>query len=350
MFDVAARTVIAILFITGIGCRVEKVPIFTPPSEPIVWPPPPLTPRIRYVGQLRSAADLKPPPKPFEAIGRLFLGDSADQLLYGPRSVVRAPGSSILWVTDPGGRCIHMMDLASRQYRKVRKLGGRTLVNPVDVAIGPENSVYVCDSQDVAIYRLAADSGKLLGVLKLPEELLRPAAMAYDPNHDELWVVDVVGHDIKVLARDGSLLRIVGRRGNAPGQFNFPTDITRVDDIFWVVDSGNHRIQELDRFGQPRETFGRAGDATGDFALPKGIAVDKHGNIYVVDGRFENVQVFDQTGRLLLVFGEEGTAPGRFWLPAGVFVDEDDRIWVCDVYNRRIQVFQLISPEPQGEP
>ncbi len=330
-----------------LGCAPTK-PIFPEVNPPIVWPAPPAVARIRYVGQLRTAADLQAPPKLFQTLGDWLLGPQAPPALYGPRAVVCTSDGERVWVADAGGRCLHLFDLGRRIYRKVERAGPTRLLTPVGVCLGPDNTIYVCDAEDVAIHRLAADSGALVESLTLPEEIHRPVAVRYDPQTEELFVADVTGHDLKVLGRDGALRRVVGRRGPGPAEFNFPCDLALSGDALWVVDTGNYRVQGLTRAGEPLVAFGQAGDAPGDLALPKGIALDSDGHLYVVDGRFENVQVFDQRGQLLLVFGQEGTGPGQFWLPGGIFIDPLDRIWVCDSYNRRVQVFQYLRTPQEG--
>ena len=42
------------------GCVKPAGVIFPPLAEPVIWPKPPEIPRIRYVGQLMTSADLKP--------------------------------------------------------------------------------------------------------------------------------------------------------------------------------------------------------------------------------------------------------------------------------------------------
>jgi DNA-binding beta-propeller fold protein YncE len=333
------------------GCAQRQRPIFEERYPALVWPAPPAPPKIRYVGELTSEADLKPARKPLAAIGEFFVGAEEPEPLYGPRSAVCTPDGQRVWIADPGGRCLHLFDLRTRSYKRIRSLNDAQLLSPVDVCLGPEDSVYVCDSEFVAIHRIAADSGAWLETLRIPEEVLRPAAIDYDPAADELYVVDSSAHDVKVLSRAGSLRRIVGHRGSAPGEFNFPCDIVGDGDMIWVVDAGNHRVQGLTRAGRPVIAFGQAGDAPGDLALPKGVALDSQGHIYVVDARFENIQTFDRSGRLLLAFGQEGTEPGEFWLPASIFIDARDRIWVCDTYNGRVQVFDYLKDElaPDGE-
>jgi hypothetical protein len=134
-------------------------PIFEPPSHPVGWPPAPSPSRIQYVGQLRTAADLKPPPKPFEAFGNLLLGEREPARLYGPRAVVRTPDGRRLWIADPGGRCLHMMDLESREYLRLHLAGDEPLLSPVDVTCGDDGCVYVCDSESVSVHRFDASTG-----------------------------------------------------------------------------------------------------------------------------------------------------------------------------------------------
>ncbi len=348
-YAVGAVRFLMVVLIAG-GCSRQLRPIFEQPRTPITWPPAPAPARVRYVGRLESSADLKPPPKPFQSIGDFFLGAAEPELLYGPRDVVCSRDGTRVWVADPGGRCLHLFDLHSRSYVQIDRAGESRLLSPVGLCLGPEDSIFLCDAEEVAIYRLSERTGALLDGLRLTDEVQRPVALSYDEARGELFVVDARAHDVKVLDRDGRLLRIIGQRGVGQGEFNYPCDIALDGDTVWIADAGNHRVQALGRFGEPLAAFGQAGDAPGDLALPKGIALDSDGHVYVVDARFENVQVFDRSGKLLLFFGAEGTGPGEFWLPAGIFIDANDRIWVCDAYNRRVQVFDYLRCLPGRAP
>lgn len=340
---------LAALAAFGSGCQRSLKPIFEELHPQLVWPANGQPDRIRYVGQLSSSADLKPAPRPFEALG-LILGSKEAAPFYGPRSAVRSRDGRWLWVADPGGRCVHVLDLERRGYDKLTGTVEAMLLCPVDVCLGPGPSVYVCDSEAAAIYRLDQPGRTVALPVRTADELKRPAALFWDEAQDELYVVDIAAHDIKVLDAGGVLRRILGRRGDAPGEFNFPCDITGDGDAIWVVDAGNHRVQKLTRDGEPLAVFGQAGDALGDLALPKGIALDGDGHVYVVDARFENVQIFDRSGELLLTFGQEGTGPGEFWLPAGIFIDPSNRVWICDSYNRRVQVFDYLPESSERGP
>lgn len=333
---------IVVIGIGGAGCASNDRNIFPALKAPISWPDAPQRPRIDYVGELRTSADLKAKPTLGEALGEVFVGKSEPAPLFGPRDVLVTADGERVWVADPGGRCLHMFDLERRKYARITEIGGSPLISPVCVSRGPGGGVLVCDSERASIDLISGESGALFESVQLPEDVLRPVDVLYDASTGEYFVVDSAAHDIKVLSDEGRLLRVLAKRGVGRESLNFPTSIATDGQNLWITDTGNNRAVCMSRAGEELRSIGKAGDAPGDLAMPKSIAVDADGHIYVVDGRFENVQIFDNAGRLLLFFGGEGTAPGQFWLPGGVFIEQCGRIWVCDSYNRRLQVFQYV--------
>ncbi len=325
------------------GCAAPLRPLFKEQSPSLCWPSCTSVPRIRYVGQLASSADLSPHRTPLQTVGGWLLGEDAPVEIHGAQAVLPLADEGLVWIADPGLRALHLFDILHRRHVLITEAGGVPLLAPVGLCEGPDESIYVCDAERGAVFRFDRHSGRSLGEVPLPEVVSRPVALYYDKRTEELFVVDAIGHNIKVLSPHGDLLRVIGRRGTAPGEFNFPIAITVGEGLIWVADAGNHRIQALNKNGEPHHSFGQHGDAPGDFALVKSLALDSDGHLYVVDARFENVQVFDRTGRLLLYFGQEGRGRGEFWLPAGIAIDARDRIWICDSYNRRVQVFDYIG-------
>ncbi len=75
----------------------------------------------------------------------------------------------------------------------------------------------------------------------------------------------------------------------------------RVSDIgvdskgnIYVVDSGNCRVQKFDKNGRYIKTIGRKGQGPGEFEFPVSIFIDTKDNIYVKDGR--EIERFDKNG------------------------------------------------------
>ncbi len=341
------------------GCA--KVPgvIFDPSEAGQAWPPPPDHGRIRYVGQLRSEADLRPGTSGLERLGETLFGKKATESFVSPMAVCTdgpafggrggaGTGGDRVFIADSGGQAIHVLDMKTRAYRRWSpKEPGKRLGLPVAVAFDPEPApgrLLVSDSVagEIAVFDMEGTRTGTLGagVLK------RPCGMAVDAGARRIYVADAGAHQIVVLSGEGRELARIGRRGADPGEFNYPTNVALDGDKRLVVsDSLNFRVQIFGPNFDFVRQIGRKGDMPGYFAQPKGVAVDPAGHIYVVDANFEAVQLFDGGGTLLMSFGHEGQGPGEFWLPAGVFADAQGRVWVADSYNKRVQVFEMVSEE-----
>jgi sugar lactone lactonase YvrE len=295
------------------------------PAVELRWPPAPARARVRFVRVVAGPADLGIGPSLWDRTAR-------DGVLY-----VADPGTPALWVLDPrAGRA-----------RRIAEAAGGPLVSPVAVALAPDGHVFLADSALARVFRLDA-SGQTMATIADPR-LRRPAGLAHDASRDLLYVADSAAHRVFVFAGDGRPAGEIGRRGTAPGEFNFPTHLTlAADGALLVTDALGYRIQRFAPDGTPAGHFGRHGDTAGDLASPKGVAIDSEGHVYVVEALFDAVQIFDRSGRYLLGFGVRGEGPGQFWLPGGLFIDPQDRIYVADAYNRRVQVFEYLRGGGDG--
>jgi DNA-binding beta-propeller fold protein YncE len=299
-----------------------------------VWPQPPAAPRIRFLNSFRESRDLGLRPSFFGRLWEVIAGAEVQGMV---RPYALAVQNGRLAVADPGLRAVHVFDLEDKAYRRLSEAGGNELRSPVGVAFGP-GRLFVADSDRAQLLALDLE-GELLFTIEGAE---RPTGLAYDSAGNRLFVSDTLGHRILVFDENGKSLFSFGRRGNADGEFNYPSHLTLRSGRLYVNDTMNFRLQMFDLDGRHIASFGHHGDGSGDFAQPKGIGVDSEGHVYVADALFDRVQIFESDGSFLLAFGGPGRGPGEFWLPAGLFVD-GDRIYVADSYNQRIQVFEFLG-------
>lgn len=321
------------------GCAAPAGPLFPPPAKPIVWPTPPDRPRVKFVGQLASAADLGAKKSAGESWNELWFGPNEPAEMVSPYGLAVSPDGSRLAVADTGGRCVHVFDLARRDYRRYEAFGSppTPLEAPVAVAWSGD-ALWAADAKLPAIVRYDRSHR---GALVTKSELVRPSGMAISGGR--CFVTDAGAHAILVFDLNGALISRFGTRGVATGELNYPSQLTiAADGSVIVADAMNFRVQRFSPDGAALGAFGRKGDAAGDFALPKGVAVGPDGNVWVSDAHFENIQAFTPEGELLMVLGGEGHAAGQFWLPAGLCIDSKRRLWVADSYNKRVQVFELL--------
>jgi DNA-binding beta-propeller fold protein YncE len=347
--DILALAVVAATALAGAaGCTGKAGELFPPPPQPVAWPAPPEPARVRYVGQIATSADLRPGARFGQGLGERLFGKRPVRSMLTPYAVC-TDGADQLFVADSNAQVLHVFNLRTRTYaRRVPANDRRRFAQPVGIAhegVGGRGRLFVADAADACVYVFDRD-GYTLRVVR-GAFLRRPCGLAYDARRRLLFVADAGLHQVTVLSRDGQYVTHIGRRGTAPGEFNFPTNVALdAQRRLYVSDSLNFRVQQFGVDGRHLRTIGRKGDLPGYFAQPKGVAVDSQDHLYVVDANFEAVQIFDADGNVLLSFGQEGRGPGEFWLPGGIFIDAQDRIWVADSYNRRVQVFQYLREAP----
>jgi sugar lactone lactonase YvrE len=312
----------------------------------LVWPSPPLQPRIRYLGSVSSPEDIGRKKGFWRKVWEFIRGDEEDEKMVRPMAVA-VDGQDRLLVADTNRGRVHIFDRRKGEegeYSYLRSSDQESMRLPIGLAVDGADNIYVADGELNQIFIFKPD-GKFDRMLDTAAWLKRPSALAIDRARQRLYVVDTPAHDIKVVdLPSGKVQRVIGHRGEGRGEFNFPTfaALDRQGRLL-VTDSMNMRIQIFDIEGQLVSAFGKHGDGSGDFSAPKGVALDSEGHVYVADAGFDNVQVFDETGKLLLFWGTSGQEAGKFWLPVGLFIDDQDRIYVADSYNNRVQIFQYLG-------
>ncbi|MDH5737064.1 MAG: 6-bladed beta-propeller [Gammaproteobacteria bacterium] len=307
----------------------------------LFWPPAPAQARITFVTAISRPEDLGIGKGFFQWLSEVFTGEAANQLVK-PMAVT-VTEDNIVFVADPGVEGVHRFNPGHSEYHLIRREGNKPLPSPVALAIGANGQVYVSDSQLDTVFRIDPGS-EFATPLALKATLKHPTGLAWLNESGQLLVVDTWSHDIKVFNADGSLYGTLGKRGEAPGQFNYPTHIWPYnEEHLLVTDSLNFRVQIVDYQGNFIHAFGQQGNASGNLSRPKGIAADQQGHIYVVDALLHAMQIFDAQGQLLLPVGHQGSGAGEFWLPAGIFIDKQNMIYIADSYNKRILVFRYLG-------
>lgn len=326
-----------LLFLAGCVARLQE----EPEAQALVWPPAPDQPRVAFVRAFSGPADLGIGRGLFGRLEDLILGEEQQHQLVRPMAVVAWRGA--IYVADPGAQGVHRFDLDRGDYALIQGADKKPLPSPVGLALGGAGEVYVTDSK-LAQVLVIQPGGKAAVPVPLGAELGQPTGIAFDGQNRRLFVVDTAAHQIVAFRLDGRPLGTMGKRGDGPGEFNYPTLLWRSPlGRLYVTDSLNFRVQILEADGDFVGMFGKMGDGMGDAPRPKGVATDSYGHVYVVDSLLHSLQIFDQSGRFLLPVGQQGQEHGEFWLPTGIFVADDNRIYVADSYNRRIQVLRYVG-------
>lgn len=237
----------------------------------------------------------------------------------------------------------------------ILSLAGRGFSNPLDLAIGSGDQLYVVNRSNfhqemisvrVSICTIAGEfTGQFAKYGTEDGQLIWPTAIAID-NHGLIYIADEHRHDIQVFDRDGMYLRKWESLGASNGELNRPAGLAiDADNNVLVSDHLNNRIQKFNSVGELLLVVGDQRNAPDQLNMPWGIATDGQGRIYVADWRNDRVQVFSPEGRYLRTFGSSGSGKGQLRRPAGVAVDDESRVYVADWGNDRVQVF---APDGQA--
>jgi tripartite motif-containing protein 71 len=169
-----------------------------------------------------------------------------------------------------------------------------------------------------------------------PGQFVSPFGVAVGPDNC-LYVTDSDLPRVQVFASDGTYLR------------QWPTSafgiaINAAGDVY-VADKEWHRIRKFTSSGALLREWGAFGGGPGQFNQPHGVVLDAAGHLYVADTYNHRIQVFTGDGDYLTEWGGLGAGAGQFYRPMGVLVDCSGNVYVADTWNGRIQKFGLV-PTP----
>lgn len=347
-YSVAAviRTLTVSGFVAGLlvaslsGCAARKSEV-----TELLWPAPPLTPRIKFVGVLRNQEDLGKSTS--ELFADALLGKRLPESLQQPMGVAPTADGKRLYVTDYAKPGVFVFDFESRKMLPFAADDPQGFATPLGIALDSNGDVYIVDSSPRVI-RVFDAQGKFLRNIT-DDSLERPTGIAVDSVRRRLYVADSSksdspNHVVRVFDLDGTYIKAFGGQGYEDGKMFFPTYLALdAEGNIYVADTMNARVQAFDPEGNYLKKFGERGDAYGMFDKPKGVAVDTFGNLYVVDSAWSNVQIFNQHGDVLLFFGARGRFPGLLFNPTGLAMDPRNRIYVADAFNKRVTIYQLVN-------
>ncbi|MBN2149506.1 MAG: NHL repeat-containing protein, partial [Anaerolineales bacterium] len=199
-------------------------------------------------------------------------------------------------------------------------------------------------------------ASKVIGAIGTePGQLQNPRDVAIAPD-GSLYIADTNNHRIQHVTQDGAVLHVWGSfadvskgAAQAPGgTFYEPWAVAvGIDGSVYVADTWNHRIQHFTAEGEFINTWGYFGTADTPFAIwgPRDIAIDPKGHVYVTDTGNKRVVIYDAMGNFINQFGSAGYGPGQLDEPVGIAVDNDSVVYIADTWNQRIQV---MSPDGVG--
>jgi DNA-binding beta-propeller fold protein YncE len=142
-----------------------------------------------------------------------------------------------------------------------------------------------------------------------------------------------IGHSVYKFSPDGKLLMTLGKPGGAldPDYFLQPNDVLVTPDGTIFVAEGhssganaNARILKFSKDGKLIKVIGKKGTGPGEFDQPHTLALDSGGRLFVGDRSNNRIQILDQEGTFIAEWKQ-------FSRPSGIWIDrKSDTIYVAD--------------------
>jgi DNA-binding beta-propeller fold protein YncE len=294
---------------------------------------------IGVLGWQTAAQSPAPPtndaPNPYQTIENYF--KLPEGRTWGSTSAVDvSPDGQFIWV---GERCgaNSCLDRAAGQMSKldpilkfdqsgklVASFGAGMLVFPHGIHIDRQGNVWMTDGQDNAPQpaRGGGDGGRGggggQGGARGPAPTAPPAGAT-------------IGHQVFKFSPEGKLLMTIGKAGGATGPTDCcwqPNDVITNDkgEIFISEGHGanpNDRILKFTPQGKLIKVIGKRGSGPGEFNGPHALAFDSKGRLFVGDRSNNRTQILDQEGNFIADWPQ-------FSRPSGLFIDRNDMLYSAD--------------------
>jgi len=241
---------------------------------------------------------------------------------------------------------------------------------PIGVDIAADGIIYVADSYNHAIRKIATD-GSLTTIAGNPErpgqldgnikdaQFKTPYGVRMDKN-GVLWVCDSENALIRKISADGQVTTFAGStEGFANGKlrdakFYYPVYLTFDEggNVF-VADKHNHCIRKISSDGMVTTFAGKPGQkgwadgksTDASFNQPSNVQIDKLGNLYVTDLYNHCIRLVYSDGAVTTLAGQptvngylEGKGDqAKFYHPQGSALDKNGDLYITDSYNSVIR-------------
>ena len=264
-------------------------------------------------------------PNPYTTIADYFR--MPEGRTWGSTSAIDlAPDGRSLWIAERCGantclnRALGVMSPLPSVLRfdldgkLMASFGEGLLIFPHGLHVDRDGNVWVTDGQDNA-----------------PQAAAAPGAAA-GPQAPRPNPVASKGHQVFKFSPEGKLLMTLGSPGGraAPEFFFQPNDVitNQKGEIF--ISEGHSsapgapsRILKFSPDGKLIKVIGRRGSGPGEFDQPHALAFDSAGRLFVGDRGNNRVHIVDQEGAFIAAWPQ-------FSRPSGLFIDANDTLYVAD--------------------
>lgn len=215
----------------------------------------------------------------------------------------------------------------------IRKIGGKPLSFPVDIAVDRKGVVFLLDSGNPSI-GIYSPRGEFIREIQGKGIWKDPFAISIG-TEGAIFLADGDGGRVLEMDFSGKI-----RREYHAGKNARITGVALYGNSVFCVDNRNDRVVVFRRGEGKPNTWGKKGERPGEFHSPFRLAVDGGGRVFVTDVMNSRVQWFSAFGQHLGTLKKFGAGEGRLFRPSGISLDNRGMLWISDSYTGLVQLFE----------
>ena len=258
--------------------------------------------------------------------GDIYVADSRNH------RIVKINGKDGKYALDFGG----LFKIDGGDKKKIESSVPGKLNEPNDVAIGPDDMVYVLDTWNGRV-QIFSPKGKEKKVFTTDDGFFAPRGIAVDSS-GFVYVADTGKHRIVKFDPKGQKVRAWGGKGEKQGEFNEPIGVA-LDQAgnLYVADRLNFRIQVFNSDGQFQKEWKVKGWSPEQIDMEPHLVLDRaHSLLYASDGRGKKVYVYKLDGSLVSTLENDAQGRPLFSVPIGLAVDTAGNLYVSDASTAKV--------------
>lgn len=320
--------------LTGLMTLLLLAACAPPPAPRYVYPLPPETPRIEWLGTYASQDDF--PKSGLQLTFEKIAGKPPLDTFLGPYGIV-SDGAGRVFVVDLYMKNIRIYDFNKNRIEFLLK--EPLLDRPYYLALDSKKQLYVADAGLGKVLVLTLD-GRLLRTYGSRDELTNPVYVEVDEARRRLYVSDTRPGQIVVYGLDDGKKLLAFGHGELMGAQGVAIDR---DGNVYVADTLNAAVKVYDGEGKLLRSFGERNDSIRGLEHPKDLAFDSEGNLWLLDYRKDFIRVFRPDGQLLMTAGGPVTHKMGFSTPTAIYISPEDDIYITDLIGRRFSHWRFLS-------
>jgi DNA-binding beta-propeller fold protein YncE len=221
---------------------------------------------------------------------------------------------------------------------------------PRDIAIAPNGSVYVADTDNNRIQQFDADGNfiRMWGHFGSEDGEFKSPVSLTVAKDNSVYVIDYHNNRIQQFSAEGTFIRSFAKhntgqkdKNSEQGDFEWPYNAIGHDGSVYISDSKEQRIQHFDTEGKLLRTWTTFKQGYNEALHPYDISIAHDGSLYVRCS--DNlIQHYSAEGKFISSWQlEVGIKEGQFRDPRAMAIAPDGSLYIADTGNNRIQKFVL---------